>query len=148
MLSALQKRKIKTVILSTEMGFAPGTQYFVTPQTAFLAKGMQVILLPGDSKSSAQNLWIRGAELVRAGISREKIIHALTWAPAKLLGVEKKAGAIEEKRAANFLHFSRDPFSAAARIEHVYYEGHPVKRALFQGEKREQEDQKDGESDQ
>ena len=66
------------------------------------------------------------AMLVKSGISRESALHALTLGPAKLLGMEKELGSLEENKQANLLIFDGDPLETGSRLEQVMVEGRTV----------------------
>lgn len=125
----LKKRKA-TVVCPAELGTKPATAVMTNPIARLQAAGIPVVLTPpGTSPSAAKSVWIRLGELLRAGAKPEKLIESMTLAPAKLLGVDKKVGSIAKDKDANFLHFSRNPFSPASRLLNVYFEGRKVENA-------------------
>ncbi|MFQ5505414.1 MAG: amidohydrolase family protein [Planctomycetota bacterium] len=135
-LPALEKRKA-SVILPVELAFEPQTRYYKNVVGEIMSAGIRTILVPCSNRgirsgrvqeiqSELESLWFRIGELYRSGIPREKLFAALTYEPARLLGVEKRLGSIAKGKDANFLHFTRDPFSPASRLKRVYLEGRAV----------------------
>ncbi|MAE75459.1 MAG: hypothetical protein CMJ85_01160 [Planctomycetes bacterium] len=125
MVAQLKKRKVRCV-LSADLGYAPNTRYFVNPIAKLMKAGVEVVLVPGR-QHELKTLWFRLNELARAGISRAKLVEAISGAPAKLVGVQNRVGTIAKGMDANLLHFSRDPFSPATHLVRVYFEGRAVK---------------------
>jgi len=124
-LPLLTKRKV-TVICPVELGYKPNTRYYTNPIAKLEKAKVPVMLVPGSSQTDLDELWLRMNEMYRAGIPREALVSAITYAPAKFLGVDKRVGSIDAGKDANFVHFSRDPFSPAANVEGIYLEGQSV----------------------
>ncbi len=122
----LKARKAR-VVLPVRFGYRPNTSFYCNPILTLRKAGIDVVLQPGISKTDLQSLWYRLANLARSGIAKAKLIELLTLAPAKLIGADKRVGSIAKGKDANLLHFSRDPFSPAARLIHVWFEGRKVK---------------------
>lgn len=114
------------VVCSADLGSKAATAVLTNPVAKMQAAGIEVILVPGQRASELREIWMRLNELHRSGAKPEKLIESLTLAPAKILGVDKRVGSIAKDKDANFLHFSVDPFSPAARLLHVYLEGAEV----------------------
>ncbi|WP_395088372.1 amidohydrolase family protein [Armatimonas sp.] len=66
-------------------------------------------------------------KLIAAGLTEDQALTALTLSPAKLLGIEKQVGTLEEGKIANVIAVEGDSlFAAKAKITRVFVEGKPV----------------------
>ena len=80
-----------------------------------------------DDYISDSRLFMRQAALgVRAGMSREFALRALTLAGAEMLDLADRTGSLEEGKDADFVILSGDPFSVYTRVQETWVEG--VKR--------------------
>lgn len=71
--------------------------------------------------------FLRSAGLgVRAGMSREKALEAMTLAGARMLDVQDRVGSLERGKDADFIILSGDPLSVYTRIEQTWIEGSKV----------------------
>ncbi|WP_309720363.1 amidohydrolase family protein, partial [Armatimonas sp.] len=66
-------------------------------------------------------------KLIAAGLTEDQALTALTLSPAKLLGIEKQAGTLEEGKLANVIAIEGDSlFAPKAKLVRVFVEGKPV----------------------
>lgn len=80
-----------------------------------------------DDYITDSRLFLRmGAIAVRTGMSREKALEGLTLAGARMLGIEERAGSLEEGKDADFVILSGDPFSVYTRVLETWAEGNKV----------------------
>jgi imidazolonepropionase-like amidohydrolase len=63
---------------------------------------------------------------VRAGMSRERALEAMTIAGARMMGVESRVGSLERGKDADFLVLSGDPLSVYTHVEQTWVEGNKV----------------------
>ncbi|HJW34122.1 MAG TPA: amidohydrolase family protein [Holophagaceae bacterium] len=71
--------------------------------------------------------FMRAAALsVRAGMSREGALKALTLNNAKMLGLEDRVGSLKAGKDADFLLLSGDPLSVYTHVEETWVEGKRV----------------------
>ncbi|HZG43957.1 MAG TPA: amidohydrolase family protein [Longimicrobium sp.] len=63
---------------------------------------------------------------VRAGMSRERALEAMTVAGARMLGLQDRVGTLERGKDADFVILSGDPFSVYTRVEQTWVEGSKV----------------------
>jgi imidazolonepropionase-like amidohydrolase len=83
-----------------------------------------------DDYITDSRLLLRSAALgVRAGLSREKALEALTLAGARMLDLHDRIGSLEPGKDADFVVLSGDPLSVYTRVEQTWIEG--VKRFDF-----------------
>lgn len=80
-----------------------------------------------DDYITDSRLFLRSAALgVRAGMSREKALEALTLAGARMLDLADRVGSLEPGKDADFLVLTGDPLSVYTRIEQTWIEGEKV----------------------
>jgi imidazolonepropionase-like amidohydrolase len=84
--------------------------------------GIEFLYAPNASSDALKNL----QTFVRAGLSRETALASLTTRPAKLLGVERLAGTLEEGKMANLVLTQGDLFDSSSQVMAVYVEGKNV----------------------
>lgn len=77
-----------------------------------------------DDGVTDSRLFRRSAGLaVRAGMSREKALHALTMAGAIMMELDKRVGSLEAGKDADFVVLSGDPLSVYTHILETWVEG-------------------------
>lgn len=80
-----------------------------------------------DDPITDSRLFLRMAALgVRAGMSREKALEALTIAGAKMLELDERIGSLAVGKDADFLVLSGDPLSVYTKVEQTWIEGDKV----------------------
>ncbi len=80
-----------------------------------------------DDFITDSRLFLRSAGFgVRAGMSREKAIEALTLAGARMLGLEDRLGSLEAGKDADFVVLNSDPLSVYTHVEQTWVEGRKV----------------------
>lgn len=67
-----------------------------------------------------------GGMAVRAGMSREKALYALTMANAIMLDLDKRVGSLEVGKDADFIVLSGDPLSVYTHVLETWVEGKKV----------------------
>jgi hypothetical protein len=87
--------------------------------------GGVTLVLQADERApyGTRSLWYQAARAVAQGVSREKALAALTVNPAKLLGVEKRVGALAKGLDANLVLWTGDPLEATSWVDQVFVEG-------------------------
>lgn len=77
-----------------------------------------------DASVTDTRLFLRsGAFGVRAGMSREAAIKALTIQNAKMMDLQDRVGTLEEGKDADFIILSDDPLSVYSRVQQTWVEG-------------------------
>ncbi len=80
-----------------------------------------------DDLITDSRLFLRSAAFgVRAGMSREAALEAMTLAGARMLGLENRVGSLEEGKDADLVVLSGDPLSVYTRVEQTWVEGRKV----------------------
>jgi len=115
--------KKETVLLRPDLAFAPDSRIRVNPAQELAAAGCTVGFLPWDNQASLDSHLFRAAQIVKAGLSRELGLRALTIVPAEAAGVGKRVGSIEKGKDGDLLLLDGDPFSGTARILKVFIDG-------------------------
>ena len=86
--------------------------------------GATLVFLPtSDSETEFRRLRARVADVVRAGLSRETALRALTLHPARWLGVGDRLGSIEKGRSADLIFLDGDPFAPGTRVTRTMIAG-------------------------
>lgn len=77
-----------------------------------------------DASITDTRLFLRsGAFGVRAGMSREAALKALTIENAKMMDLQDRVGTLEEGKDADFVVLSGDPLSVYTRVQQTWVEG-------------------------
>lgn len=80
-----------------------------------------------DDPITDSRIFLRSAALaVRAGMSREKALEAMTLAGARMLELDDRVGSLEAGKDADFVVLSGDPLSMYTRVLQTWVEGEKV----------------------
>ena len=80
-----------------------------------------------DDYITDSRLFLRSAGMaVRAGMSRDKALYAMTMAGARMLGLDSRIGTLEAGKDADFIVLSGDPLSVYTHVEQTWVEGAKV----------------------
>ena len=93
---------------------------------ALEAEGVDVGFHTDDYITDSRLFQRMGALSVRTGMSRDKALEGLTLAGARMLGIEERAGSLEQGKDADFVILSGDPFSVYTRVLETWVEGNKV----------------------
>lgn len=94
---------------------------------AILEKAGVDVAYHTDDGITDSRFFLRSAALgVRAGMSYNKSLEALTLAGARMLGLENRVGSLETGKDADFIILSGDPLSLYTRIEQTWVDGKKV----------------------
>ncbi|MBI2257562.1 MAG: amidohydrolase family protein [Flavobacteriia bacterium] len=72
---------------------------------------------------SANDFWKNIHKIIKTGVSFEHILKALTLTPAKILGIEKEYGSIEENKLAFFSIYEVNPFEKETQASETWCDG-------------------------
>ena len=90
------------------------------------AAGVDVAYHTDDGITDSR-LFLRSAALgVRAGMSREAALEAVTLAGARMLGLDDRVGSLEPGKDADLVVLSGDPLSVYTRVEQTWVDGAKV----------------------
>ena len=94
---------------------------------AALEKAGALVGFHTDDYITDSRLFLREAAFgVRAGMSRDKALYAMTMAGAIMLGMEDRIGSLEAGKDADFIVLSGDPLSVYTHVEQTWVEGKSV----------------------
>ncbi len=93
---------------------------------ALESAGVSVAYHTDDPITDSRHLLRSAAIGVRAGMSREGALQALTLAGATMLGLEDRVGSLEVAKDADFIILSGDPFSIYSHVEQTWIDGTKV----------------------
>ena len=93
---------------------------------AVLARaGVRVAIVPQDPEN-ARNLVFHAAMACAYGLPRELALRAITWEPARILGLERDLGGLAAGRTADVIVTDGDVLDGRSRVERVLIDGVPV----------------------
>ncbi len=94
---------------------------------AMLDKAGVLVAFHTDDWINDSRLFLREPALaVRAGMSREKALYAMTMAGAKMIDLDARVGSLEPGKDADFIVLSGDPLSVYTKVLETYVEGGKV----------------------
>lgn len=108
---------------------------------AALEKAGAAVAFHTDDGITDSRWFLRMAAMaVRAGMSRDAALDALTLAGARMLGLQERVGSLQAGKDADFIVLSGDPLSVYTHVEQTWVEGarvydraNPAERALAVG---------------
>jgi imidazolonepropionase-like amidohydrolase len=114
------------IVLDSPGGKLETAELSMANGAALEKAGAQVAYHTDDGITDSR-WFLRSAGLaVRAGMSREKALEAMTLAGARMLALDHRVGSLEPGKDADFLILSGDPLSVYTHIEQTWIEGIPV----------------------
>lgn len=94
---------------------------------AVLEKAGAPVAIHTDDPVTDSRLFLRSAALaVRAGMSREKALEALTLAGARMLELDQRLGSLDVGKDADLVVLSGEPFSVRTKVLQTWVEGTKV----------------------
>jgi imidazolonepropionase-like amidohydrolase len=94
---------------------------------AALEKAGVLVGFHTDDYITDSRLFLREAAFgVRAGMSRDKALYAMTMAGAIMLDLQDRVGSLEAGKDADFIVLSGDPLSVYTHVEQTWVEGKSV----------------------
>lgn len=126
------KRAARPVVLPDELVYREEDPLTGEVRETFVPKviadaGLLYSLVPGPGSSLPERmLTYQAARLVRAGISADEALRAITINPARALGLEDRLGSIEPGKDAHLVVLSGDPLEFSSVVERVFIDGIPA----------------------
>ncbi|MFM9029192.1 MAG: amidohydrolase family protein, partial [Opitutaceae bacterium] len=97
---------------------------FALENCAALERAGAEVGLHTDDSVTDSRLFLRSAALaVRAGMTRDAALRAVTIANARMLGLEGRVGSLEPGKDADFILLSGDPLSVYTEVEQTWVDG-------------------------
>ena len=93
----------------------------------FAEQGLPLAFTPlSDTLGGFEDVPLRLAEMVKAGMPERDVLAAVTTTPAKLLGLEGKIGTLSKSALASFCVYRGDPLGGSARLLKAFVDGTEV----------------------
>jgi hypothetical protein len=122
----LGKRKAR-VALRPWIHYQPQTTFRFNLIDQLSDAGCEVSVVPmWDTREEYLAVRTRLADLVRAGLSRETAIKALTLHPARMISAGERLGSIEKGTEADLVFMDGDPLAPFSKVTRVMILGHVV----------------------
>lgn len=115
-----------SVLLPPSLATKQRTGYLTHPAKTLHDAGVEVAFHVGESPQEVRALFFNLMNLIRAGLPQDVAVQAVTIAPAKVLGVDKRTGSLEEGKDADLLVFDGNPLSPLGKLEQVWLRGRDV----------------------
>lgn len=93
---------------------------------ALVRAGVDVAFHTDDGITDSRLFRRLGGMYVRAGMSREKALEALTLAGARMMGLDERIGSLEPGKDADFIILDGDPLSVYTHVQETWVEGRRV----------------------
>jgi imidazolonepropionase-like amidohydrolase len=112
------------VVLEPEITLHPGTMRQRNLPMELAQAGARLVLIPRNDTVADHESWLRHVgEMIRAGLDREAALASVTLEGAKLLGLEKELGSLDQGKRADLAFYDGDPFEPTTRIQAVMLGG-------------------------
>lgn len=90
---------------------------------ALAAAGVKIALVSDHPVTPVKNILFYAMLAVKAGLSKQEALKAVTINPAEILGVENRVGSLAVGKDADLLIFNGDPLTFASNLESVMIDG-------------------------
>lgn len=90
---------------------------------ALAAAGVKIALVSDHPVTPVKNILFYAMLAVKAGLSKQEALKAVTINPAEILGVENRVGSLAVGKDADLLIFNGDPLTFASNLELVMIDG-------------------------
>lgn len=122
--------KSKIPVLVGPIQDNPGRAYekydVVYANPGLMAKEGVMLAIRTDETENVRNLPFHAGFAATYGLGKEKALEAVTINPAKIFGIDKMYGSIEEGKYANIIVTDGDPFEMKTKISQVFIKGWSV----------------------
>ena len=95
---------------------------------AFQKAGVKFGFASIDAKSA--NIQANLRRMIKAGLTEDQALAALTTSPAELLGVSDRLGSIDNGKIANLTISDKPYFTEKAKVRYVFVDGQPFKMEI------------------
>jgi imidazolonepropionase-like amidohydrolase len=114
------------IVLDSPGGKMETAELSMTNGAALERAGVLVAFHTDDGIVDSRFLIREAALGVRAGMSRQRALEALTIAGARMLDLQDRVGSLERGKDADFIVLSGDPLSVYTHVEQTWVEGRKV----------------------
>ncbi|HEX2954258.1 MAG TPA: amidohydrolase family protein [Bacillota bacterium] len=98
---------------------------FETPRILVEA-GMTIALMTDAPVIPLKHLLLCAQFAVKNGLDRNEALIAITWNPARIIGIDDRVGALDPGLDADLVIFNGDPLDFNSSVEAVFVNGNPV----------------------
>ncbi len=114
------------IVLDSPGGKLEADELYYRTGRALEEAGAEVAYHTDDYITDSRLFLRSGAFGIRAGMSRQAALEAMTLAGAEMLGFADRLGSLEEGKDADFVVLSGDPFSLYTDVMETWVEGQKV----------------------
>jgi imidazolonepropionase-like amidohydrolase len=107
---------VKDPYVSKHIPLSDLKHWELAPSNPYILKENKINFAFTSYGSNPLNFWKNIKNSIEHGLSKDDVLDALTINPAKMLGIDKDFGTLEEGKIASFSVFDEDPFSNDARL--------------------------------
>ena len=119
------------VVMKPAVNVKPYTRHRICLPRTFAEAGCEVSLMPArDTLEEHAAFLNRVGLLIKAGLTYDEALRAVTLHPARILGVDDRMGTLEEGKMGNLLFLDGEPFHPLTRVKKVMIEGRVVAEGL------------------
>ena len=93
---------------------------------AVLRRAGVLVAICTQDRSNERNLPFQAATAAAFGLPREEALRAVTWAPARILGLEDRLGSLAVGKLADVVVTRGHLLEIASAVEHLFIEGREV----------------------
>ncbi|MEZ5989698.1 MAG: amidohydrolase family protein [Planctomycetota bacterium] len=124
----LARKKIpcSVIVIDSPGGKLEAADYDLRCAGALEKAGVEVCLHTDDPITSSRFFMRSAALAVRAGMSRDGALRALTIEGARMLDLDDRIGSLEPGKDADFVVLSGDPFSVSTKVIETWIDGRLV----------------------
>ena len=107
---------VKDPYIAKEIALSDLKEWEAAPSNAYLLKTAGVNFAFTANGLSSTNFWKNIRLTIDRGLKASEALDALTLAPAKILGIDKDFGSLDEGKKASFIIYDNNPLEKEAQV--------------------------------